>query len=196
MKLYPVVIHKDPHSVFGVIVPDLPGCFSAGNTLDEAIRNVQEAVEVHLHGEELAPEPSPLDRWKADPEYQDAYAVALAPVDLSFLNDATVRVNITAKKSELAVVDRAAKRAHMDRSGFLIVSAIERAREALKAPAAVTSSSKDLTGRRVAKADAFASAKSPSSAAKKSKMTETGLAKKGPTTTVRRLAKSKDRRAD
>lgn len=131
MKLYPVVIHKDKNSAFGVTIPDLPGCFSAGSTLDEALRNVQEAVEVHLHGDDLAPEPSELDRWKADPDYRDAYAVALAPVDLSFMNDATVRVNITARKSELAIVDRAAKRAHMDRSAYLVVSAIERAKFAV-----------------------------------------------------------------
>lgn len=108
MKLYPVIIHKDKQSAFGVTVPDLPGCFSAGATLDEAMRNVQEAVEVHLHGEDIAPEPSPLDQWRANPDCRDAYAVALAPVDLSFNNDAAVRVNITARKSELAIVDRAA----------------------------------------------------------------------------------------
>ncbi|MDW8232800.1 MAG: type II toxin-antitoxin system HicB family antitoxin, partial [Roseiflexaceae bacterium] len=27
---YPVVVHKDPESDYGVTVPDLPGCFSAG----------------------------------------------------------------------------------------------------------------------------------------------------------------------
>ena len=132
MKLYPVVIHKDRKSAFGVTIPDLPGCFSAGATLDEALRNVQEAVEVHLHGEDIAPEPSDLDSWKAIPAYRDAYAIALAPVDLSFMNDATVRVNITARKSELAIVDRAAKRAHMDHSAYLVVSAIERARAAVE----------------------------------------------------------------
>ena len=139
MKLYPVIIHKEAKSAFGVIVPDLPGCFSAGATLDEAIRNVQEAVEVHMFGEDIAPEPSALDRWKADAQYRDAYAVTLAPVDLSFMNDTTVRVNITARKSELAIVDRAAKRAHMDRSAYLVASAIERAVGAVAAPDAAPS---------------------------------------------------------
>ena len=128
MKLYPVIVHKDAASAFGVIVPDLPGCFTAGASLDEALRNVQEAVEAHLHGEDIAPEPTRLDLWKANREYRDAYAFALAPVDLSFMNDTTVRVNITARKSELAIVDRAAKRAHMDRSAYLVVSAIEKAK--------------------------------------------------------------------
>ena len=35
---YPVVIHKDPGSDYGVTVPDLPGCFSAGATLGEITR--------------------------------------------------------------------------------------------------------------------------------------------------------------
>lgn len=145
MKLYPVVIHKDKKSAFGVIIPDLPGCFSAGSTLDDALRNVQEAVEVHLRGEDIAPEPSELDRWKSDPDYRDAYAIALVPVDLSFMNDATVRVNITARKSELAIVDRAAKRAHMDRSAYLVVSAIERAKSSVDAGALPAKDAKQKT---------------------------------------------------
>lgn len=30
---FPVVIHKDTDSDYGVTIPDLPGCFSAGTTL-------------------------------------------------------------------------------------------------------------------------------------------------------------------
>ncbi|GAB4450983.1 MAG: hypothetical protein Fur0044_46430 [Anaerolineae bacterium] len=47
---YPVVIHKDPQSDYGVSMPDLPGCFSAGETLDEALTQVVEAIECHLEG--------------------------------------------------------------------------------------------------------------------------------------------------
>ena len=34
---YPIVIHQDPESSYGVTVPDLPGCFSGGETLDAAL---------------------------------------------------------------------------------------------------------------------------------------------------------------
>jgi len=47
---YPVVIHKDQDSDYGVTVPDLPGCFSAGSTVDEAIDNAVEAIECHVEG--------------------------------------------------------------------------------------------------------------------------------------------------
>ena len=33
---------------YGVVVPDLPGCFSAGDTLDEAMENAKEAIELWL----------------------------------------------------------------------------------------------------------------------------------------------------
>lgn len=36
---YPIIIHKDPESDFGITVPDLPGCFSAGSTMEEALQN-------------------------------------------------------------------------------------------------------------------------------------------------------------
>ena len=47
---YPIVIHKDPDSDYGVTVPDLPGCFSGGETMDEAIENAVEAIECHIEG--------------------------------------------------------------------------------------------------------------------------------------------------
>ena len=47
---YPVVIHKDKSSDYGVTVPDLPGCFSAGETMEDAMTNVVEAIECHLEG--------------------------------------------------------------------------------------------------------------------------------------------------
>jgi len=42
---YPVVIHKDPESDYGVTGPDLAGCFTAGSTMDEALSEAVEAIE-------------------------------------------------------------------------------------------------------------------------------------------------------
>ena len=47
---YSVVVHKDVGSDFGVTVPDLPGCFSAGQTFVEALESVKEAISCHLEG--------------------------------------------------------------------------------------------------------------------------------------------------
>ena len=47
MKFIVAIEPATKKSAFGVVVPDLPGCFSAGETLDEAIQNAQEAIDLH-----------------------------------------------------------------------------------------------------------------------------------------------------
>jgi len=70
---YPVVIHKDKGSDYGVIVPDLPGCFSAGETMDEALKNAVEAIELHLEGMlldgETIPEALSIEDHEGNPDY-------------------------------------------------------------------------------------------------------------------------------
>lgn len=56
---WPIVIHKDPDSDYGVTVPDLPGCFSAGLSVEEALTEAAEAIKLHLHGMEEDGEPIP-----------------------------------------------------------------------------------------------------------------------------------------
>lgn len=68
---FPIVIHKDRDSDYGVTVPGLPGCFSAGSTMDEALAMAREAIELHLEGllEEGLPIPDPgtIEDHKRDP---------------------------------------------------------------------------------------------------------------------------------
>lgn len=47
---FPVVLHTDDGVRFGVTVPDLPGCFSAGETFDAALDSAVEAIDLHLEG--------------------------------------------------------------------------------------------------------------------------------------------------
>ena len=58
---------------FGVVVPDIPGCLSAGDTLEEAYANAKEAIEAHLEtllDEGLPlPERRTLDEHRRDPEF-------------------------------------------------------------------------------------------------------------------------------
>jgi predicted RNase H-like HicB family nuclease len=47
-----IVEDAGPEKAVGIWFPDLPGCFSAGDDVDEALRNSSEAIE--LYAEELA----------------------------------------------------------------------------------------------------------------------------------------------
>lgn len=72
---YPVVIHKDFDSDYGVTVPDLPGCFSAGISLDDALKNAVEAIECHVEGllidDEIIPAPIPIEIHRGNPDFLD-----------------------------------------------------------------------------------------------------------------------------
>ena len=50
MDKYVAVLRKTPSSDFGVEFLDLPGCFSAGSTLEEAKTMAAEALRLHLDG--------------------------------------------------------------------------------------------------------------------------------------------------
>ena len=123
----PIVIHKDEDSDYGVTVPDLPGCFSGGETLVEAIQAAGEAVLCHIEGLLMAGEPipkaKPLEEHRAAPECQDGLW-ALVTVDLSRLSSKARRINITVPASVLAIVDEAAARQGETRSGFLTRAAL------------------------------------------------------------------------
>jgi len=121
-RLYPVYIHKDEGSAYGVTIPDLPGCFTAGDTLEEALANIQEAVELHLDDTDTAPEPGDLEAYFNDPDYTGGTWV-LAHIDMSFLNRRRVRVNITLTGAMLSRIDAAAAKRGLSRSGFLVLAA-------------------------------------------------------------------------
>jgi predicted RNase H-like HicB family nuclease len=117
--LFPVCIHKDADSSYGVTIPDIPGCFTAGDTLDEAIGNVQEAIECHLEGEDMpAPVPSNLAELLHDPVC-DGGTWVMVDVDLGFLEKNYKRVNISLSVHDLKSIDRYAKNRKMSRSAFL-----------------------------------------------------------------------------
>ena len=125
---YPVVIHKDKDSDFGVIVPDLPGCFSAGATVAEALQQTKEAIECHLEGllldDEALPMPTQDYTLLAEKsEYKDGIW-HLIEIDLNKLDTKTRRVNITIPERLLTKVDRYVKEHRFDsRSGFLVQAA-------------------------------------------------------------------------
>ncbi len=124
---YPIVVHKDERSCYGATVPDLPGCFSAGDTLDEAIEAAHEAIAFHLEGllmrGEPIPAPSPLEVHQADEHLADG-VFAIVTVDISKLSSKAVRVNITVPARVLAIIDEAASREGETRSGLMTQAAL------------------------------------------------------------------------
>lgn len=122
---YPVVIHREQGTGYGVTVPDLPGVFTAGDTIDEALAAVQEAVEAAFDGEAGIPGPSSIQAHIDHPDYADGIW-ALADVDLSRIAGPAIRVNITLPQRDLDAIDRAAEELGENRSAFLRNAALAR----------------------------------------------------------------------
>jgi predicted RNase H-like HicB family nuclease len=49
---YNAIFQKEEEGGYSVWVPDLPGCASQGETLDEAMSNIEEAIALYLENEE------------------------------------------------------------------------------------------------------------------------------------------------
>jgi len=130
---YPIAIEvgDKPHA-YGVVVPDLPGCFSAGDSLEEALSNAQEAMLLHLEGllddQKAVPNPSALASLQRKRDFK-GWTWALVDVDLSELGGKAARINITLPQRILRAVDAHAKRSGETRSGFLARAAIDAMRK-------------------------------------------------------------------
>jgi predicted RNase H-like HicB family nuclease len=123
---YPIVVHKQARSDYGVTVPDLPGCFSAGRTLDEALAMAQEAIELHLEGlieeGQVIPPPRTIEDHQGNPQYRGG-VWAVVSVSPSRLRVKARRINISIPQRVLEAVDRAAKAENETRSGLLAKAA-------------------------------------------------------------------------
>ena len=136
---YPVAIEiGDDKVAWGVVVPDFPGVFSAGDTLDEALENTEEAILLAIEdligeGKEI-PTPSDLawmivgNNGKGGPKNfpRDKWGWFIVKVDTSKLTAKAVRINITLPEPLLKLTDKyTADHPGATRSG-LIANALQR----------------------------------------------------------------------
>ncbi len=130
--LYPVVIEPgDEAHAFGVIVPDLPGCFSGGDSFEEALENSREAIELHVEAllDSGQPLPRPnINQHAANPEYR-GFIWAFVDVPVEALDERVERINITLPRRVLYAIDKAAEKSGRNRSAFLAEAGLQRARE-------------------------------------------------------------------
>jgi predicted RNase H-like HicB family nuclease len=121
---YIAYLHKEKKSDFGVSFPDFPGCVTAGRTLEEARTLAVEALTLHMAGMledgEALPEPSTLDQVAKDPAMVGAVAFLVSAEP----PEKTVRINITARESQIEAIDRLARARGMTRSAYMVQSSV------------------------------------------------------------------------
>ena len=80
MKPYIAIVHKDAHSVYGMLFPDAPGCFSAADESEDIFAMASEALELWAEGR--------AEDGLAIPEARDFEALRIDPVWKASLADA------------------------------------------------------------------------------------------------------------
>ncbi|MBS4052845.1 MAG: type II toxin-antitoxin system HicB family antitoxin [Methylomonas sp.] len=126
MRFIVAIEPGDNDHAFGVVVPDLPGCFSAGDTLDEAFENAKEAIdlwcETVIEDGGMIPPGKTLAEHQANSEFAGwVWSIVDVPVE-RYLGPAE-KVNITLPKLLLTRIDEYAKAHGATRSGFLAQAA-------------------------------------------------------------------------
>lgn len=122
IRYYPAIVDRSVGG-YGVTFPDLAGCTSAGETVEEAVLSAEEALSLHVRGMiedgEPLPEPTAIDSVPRDSDIEEVARVLVRVA----LPGKVVRFNATMDEGLLSTIDDAAKASGMSRSAFLAEAA-------------------------------------------------------------------------
>jgi predicted RNase H-like HicB family nuclease len=148
MRNYIAIVSKERGSIWGIHFPDLPGCTSAGKTVEEAIANAGVALRLWAEDEHDLPAPSTLESLRRLPDVRedlDGGGVAIyVPLIVAGRKE---RYNVMLDPVLVEGIDRAAKTAGVSRSDFIAqaaVSSLEHAVGAVVVPRRRTAQRKAL----------------------------------------------------
>lgn len=121
---YPVVVHHEKDSAYGVTVPDIPGCFSAGDSFDEALDNAVEAIKGHLEilAEDKAdiPKANTMDSHLNNKDFAEG-TWGFVNVDIAGYLGKTEKINVSLPIQLIRSIDEKYK----NRSKFLTEAAFK-----------------------------------------------------------------------
>lgn len=122
MKTFFALVHKDSDSAFGVSFPDLPGCFSAADRMEDVLPNACEALELWFEGAEDV-HPREMSAIAAEVADELAVGAFLLAVPRMTTAGKSVRVNLSLDRGILDAIDTAAAARKLTRSAFITEAA-------------------------------------------------------------------------
>lgn len=123
-------IHTDGEGNYGISFPDVLGCTSTGESVEEAVEQGRKALRSNLDAradEGYAPLASrTLDEILADAEIAEEREEALTIVEVQAAPKVgkSVRINVSVDEFQLERIDRAAKKQGMTRSRLMVEGAL------------------------------------------------------------------------
>jgi predicted RNase H-like HicB family nuclease len=124
MTHFIALVHKEKGSSFGVQFPDVPGCFSASDDVEQLVANAAEALSLWAEDQAL-PRPRSVEKIAADKAVAKELATGafLVQVPLIESDARVVSANISLERGTLKAIDEAAKARKLTRSAFLAQAA-------------------------------------------------------------------------
>lgn len=117
------MVHKDADSAFGVQFPDLPGCFSAADAIEDVIPNAVEALSLWFEDGDEAVAPASIEAVRAAAASDLAEGAFLVMVPWIGRHNKPARVNISLDQAVLDAIDKAAALRRLTCSAFLAEAA-------------------------------------------------------------------------
>lgn len=111
MKMFTAIVHHDEGSGYGLTFPDLPGCFSASDTMEGIVATGAEALSFWFEDQPEV-DPAPFGSFDAD-----GGVLVLIPY-IKPTQD-VVRANVSLPRGVLAAIDAGAKARNLTRSAFI-----------------------------------------------------------------------------
>ena len=124
VNTYIAYVYKDPNSSFGVSFPDLPGCYGAGETYNEALENAKISLREYAaaladDGDDM-PKPRTYDELSSDVTVAMEFDKAAFVIEVPLVTFGSKRrVNVSLDNGLLSAIDRACELAGVNRSSFL-----------------------------------------------------------------------------
>ncbi len=126
---YPCVIEpSNGKAEYGVIFPDLTGCYATGASLDDALRSAKEAAVLWLE-EEIEdgrdiPSPSTFEKILENKDWK-GWILGFVDIDLSKITGKTIRLNICLPSKVVRRIDSLAAKRGESRSSYIASLAMQ-----------------------------------------------------------------------
>lgn len=96
--IYPAILTQYDDNI-GITFPDLPGCVSNAENIDDAVKNAKEVLSLHLFGmeenKEEIPLPSPIGKIKLDKNEIPVLVEVYMPLYRQAIQNTTVKTTVT-----------------------------------------------------------------------------------------------------
>ena len=126
-KTYFMLVHPDENGLWCEF-PDLPGCMTDGENLNDLMKNAAECLESYMIGAyaigKKMPEASEVDALRAKIEASETPVLFVAPVT-GYLPDIPARINVTSTAAKINEITAFAKKTGCTRSELMVQATLD-----------------------------------------------------------------------